>query len=90
MLYVLLESHAFHTVVTTRSAVFVQEVGIIQVGLELTDISVVFVNAAFVGSRFRTFISSGPFAEHAGGISVALEYLGNDDMVRIIRMLAHS
>jgi hypothetical protein len=59
------------------------------VGLELTDIAEIFVYPAFVRSRAGTFITSRPFAEHTGGISVLFHYLGQDNVIGVIRMLTH-
>ena len=56
-------------------------------GLELTDVAEIFVYPAFVRSGAGTFITSRPFAEHTGGISVLFHYLGQDNVIGVIRML---
>ena len=57
--------------------------------LKLTYKTIKLINTPFVGSRNRTFISSCPFTEHTGSITVILHYLGNDYVFGVIRMLSH-
>ena len=66
----------------------VEEIGIISVGLELTDVAKVFVNAALVGRGDRRFVASGPFAEHAGGVAVGFEDFGQNLVVHVIGFLS--
>ena len=58
--------------------------------LILAYITIIFINASLVGSRNGTFVTSCPFTEHTGSISVILHNFRQDNMGRIIRMLAYS
>ena len=88
VLCVLRELDTAYTFVTPRAAVLIQEVGIVGVSLELADETVVFVDAAFVGRRFRALVAAGPLAEHTRGVAVLLHDFGQDDVVRVIGFLA--
>ena len=90
MINVVLQNNTTHFGITSRTTVFIQEVGIIKVCLELTDIAIVFIYATLVGCTGRTFITTGPLTEHTGGVAFLLHYLGNDDVVRGIRLLPHT
>ena len=74
--------------VACRTAEGVEEVGIISVGLELTDVSKVLVDAALVGRGDGRFVASGPFAEHAGGVAVGFEDFGQNLVVHVIGFLS--
>src|SRR5574344_1490522 len=65
VLDILLHDISYHSRITQRLAVTVQEVGIIKMCLELTDVAVEFIYATLVGSRGRTFVSACPFSEDA-------------------------
>ena len=84
---VLLQRHTLHTIVAARTTVLVEEVGIVEVSLELTDIAVVFVNTAFVRRGCGAFVAARPLSKHTGGVALALENFGDDDMVHVIGFL---
>ena len=71
-----------------RTTEGVEEVGIVSVGLELTDVAKVFVDAALVGRGDRRFVASGPFAEHAGGVAVGFEDFGENLVIHVIGFLS--
>lgn len=85
---VLVEGDAHSGGVAERLAVAVEEVGIVEMCLELTEIAVVFVDAAGVGCRRASLVASGPLAEHSGGIARVVEYLGDDDVGGVVRLLS--
>ena len=76
ILDVLVHNDTYHSRITQCLAVAVEEVRIVEVGLELADVAVVFIHSTFVRSRTGTFVASRPFAEHAGSVSVLLHYFG--------------
>ena len=86
---VLVERHAAHALVAARAAVFVEEVGVVEVCLELADVAVELIDAALVGRGGRALVAAGPFAEHARGVALLLEDFGNDDVVHVVRLLPH-
>ena len=86
---VLVHHHTDSGRIPQRTAVAVQEVGVVQVRLELADVAVELVDAPLLGCRDRTFVAARPLAEHAGGVALVLQNLGQDDMAGVIRMLAH-
>ncbi len=88
VLDVFLEDNAVRLGVACRTAEGVEEVGIISVGLELTDVAKVFVDAALVGRGDGRFVASGPFAEHAGGVAVGFEDFGQNLVVHVIGFLS--
>jgi len=88
VLDVFLEDNAMRLGVASRTAEGVEEVGIISVGLELTDVAKVFVDAALVGRGDGRFVASGPFAEHAGGVAVGFEDFGQNLVVHVIGFLS--
>ena len=88
VLDVFLEDNAVCLGVACRTAEGVEEVGIISVGLELTDVAKVFVDAALVGRGDGRFVASGPFAEHAGGVAVGFEDFGQNLVVHVIGFLS--
>ena len=88
VLDVFLEDNAVRLGVACRTTEGVEEVGIVSVGLELTDVAKVFVDAALVGRGDRRFVASGPFAEHAGGVAVGFEDFGQNLVVHVIGFLS--
>ena len=56
--------------------------------LELTDVTVVAVDATLVGCRYGALVTSGPLAEHTCCVTVVLHDFGKDNMCRVIRFLA--
>ena len=88
VLDVFLKDNAVCLGVACRTAEGVEEVGIISVGLELTDVAKVFVDAALVGRGDGRFVASGPFAEHAGGVAVGFEDFGQNLVVHVIGFLS--
>ena len=85
---ILFHHNTYDTRIAQRLAITVQEIGIIEVGLKLTDISVIFIDSPFIRSGHRTFVPPCPFAKHAGSISVIFHDLRQNDMFRIIRVLS--
>ena len=59
-------------------------------GLELADEAIILVDAALVGRRARTFVAARPLAEHAGGITVLLHDLRQNNVTRIVGFLSHN
>ena len=89
ILDVFIHHHPHHSGVAQRFTITVQEIGVVEMSLKLTDVTVVFIYSPFVGSRTRAFISSRPFAEHTRGIAIVFHYFRQDYMVGIIRMLSY-
>ena len=85
---VLFQYLAHHGGVAHGTAEAVEEVGIIEVGLILADVAVVLVHAALVRGGDGALVAAGPLAEHAGGVSVAFHHFGQDDVARVIGLLA--
>lgn len=69
-------------------AVPVEEVGIIEVGHVLADISVELIDAALLRCGDRSLVAAGPLAEEGGGVALVFHDLGQDDMVGIVGLLA--
>ena len=89
ILDVLFQHLALHSGIARRTAVAVEEIGEIEVGLELADIAVELINAATVGRGGGAFVATGPFAKHTGGVAVVAEDFGQDDVGGVVRFLAH-
>ena len=85
---VVFQNHAADGRITCGTAVGVQEVRVVEVRLKLAHVAEVFVHAPLVGSRGRTLVAAGPFAEHPGGIAVLLHDFRQDDMLWVIRLLS--
>ena len=87
---ILLQHFALHAVVARAAAVTIQEVGIVEVGLELADVAIELVDAALVGRRVRAFVAARPFAKHTRGVAVVLENFGDNHVVGVVGLLAHA
>ena len=85
---VLLERHTVGLFVATRTAKFVQEIGIIGMSFKLADVAIIFVDAALVGRRSRTLITACPFAKHPRGVAIGFEDFGQNLVVHIIGFLS--
>ena len=58
--------------------------------LELADVAVEFIYATLVGSRGRTFVSACPLAEDSGAVTLVLQHLRKNLMLRVVRFLTHN
>ena len=58
--------------------------------LELTDVAVEFIYATLVRSRGRTFVSACPLAEDSGAITLVLQHLRKNLMLRVVRFLTYN
>src|SRR3712207_7984839 len=56
-------------------------------GLILADITKELIHASLVGGRYRALITTGPLTKHTRAIAVIFHYLGQDNMLRVVRML---
>ena len=90
ILDVLLHDVSHHRRISQSLAVAVEEVRIIKVGLELADVAVEFIYATLVGSRGRTFVSACPFSEDTGAVTLVLQHLRKNLMLRVVRFLTHN
>ena len=86
--YVLLQHLAHHGRVAPRAAEPVEEVGVVEVGLELADVAEELIYAALVGRAHRAFVAAGPLAELCCGVSSVLHDLGQHHVGRVERMLS--
>ena len=57
--------------------------------LELADVAVELVHAALVRRRGRSFVAASPLAEHACGVAVVFQHLGQYLVLRVVRFLTH-
>ena len=85
---ILFHHNTYNTCITQRRTITIQKIGIIEMCLKLTDISVIFIDSSFIRSGRRAFVSPRPFTKHTGCISVIFHYFGQNDMFRIIGMLS--
>ena len=76
--------------ISTLTAVFVEEIGIIQVCLELANIAKELINATLVGGRLRAFVATSPFAKHSCSITLPFQDFWYNDVVGIVWQLSHS
>ncbi|CDB06005.1 unknown [Prevotella sp. CAG:520] len=58
--------------------------------LKLANVAVELVYAALVGCRGRAFVAACPLAEDACGVAVVLQHLGQNLVLRIVRLLTHN
>lgn len=58
VLDVLIQNNAFHGLVARRTAVGIEEVGIVEMCLKLADVAIKLINAALIGRRNRTFVAA--------------------------------
>ena len=63
VLDVVFQHFAHHRRVASGTAVSVQEIGEIEMGLELADVTIELIHSAFVGRRWAAFVATCPFAE---------------------------
>ena len=68
-------------------AIGIEEVGIVQMSLELAHETVILIYSPLVGSRLRTLIATGPLAKHACRVAVVAHDLGQDDMGGVVGFL---
>jgi len=66
--------------VAPRAAEAVEEVGEVEVCLELTDVAEELVHAALVGGGGAAFVAAGPLAEHPRPVAFSLEDFRQDDV----------
>ena len=69
--------------------VSVQEIGIVQMCLKLTYITVKFIYTPFIRCGAGTFIAARPFTENSCNIAVLLHDFGQNNVVFIIRFLSY-
>ena len=89
MLDVLIQNYALHGLVARRTAIGVEEVGIVEMRLKLADVAIKLIDAAFIGRRNRTFIAASPLTEHSRGVAIVFENFGNDDVGGVVRFLTN-
>ena len=70
--------------------IFVQEIGIVGMSFELTDVAIELIDTTLLRRRNTAFIASCPLAELGCGVAVLLHDFGEDDMSRIKGMLTHN
>ena len=76
-----------HILVHTTS-VGIEKVGIVEVSLELAYIAIIFIYTSRVRCRDRALIAASPLTEHTSNVAIVLHDFGQNDMRRIIRLLA--
>ena len=59
-------------------------------GLELAYVAIVFVDTTCFGCRDRPFVASCPFTEHARGVAIILENLGDDNVSSVVWFLSYN
>ena len=84
---IVLQHLATYCRIARLTAIGIEEVGIVEVGLELAHETIVLIDASLVGCRDRAFVASRPLTKHTRGIAIVLHNLGKDDMGCIIRFL---
>ena len=89
VLDVLIQNNAFHGLVARRTAVGIEEVGIVEMRLKLADVAIKLIDAAFIGRRNRTFIAASPLTEHTRGVAIVFEDFGNDNVGGVVRFLTN-
>ena len=87
VLDVFLEDNAVRLGVAGRTAEGVEEVGIVGVRFELTNVAEILVDTSLVGGGCRRLVTARPLTEHTGGVAVGLEDFGENLMIHVIGFL---
>ena len=58
--------------------------------LELTDITIEFIDTTLIRSWCRTFVTSSPLTKHTRAITLSFHYLRQNDVLWIVRMLTNN
>ena len=90
VLHVVLQHDARHGCIAHVGIIAIKEIGEIEVGLKLTDVAKEVGDAALVGRADRTFVAARPFPKHTYAIALATEYLGQDDVGRVVGLLTYN
>ena len=86
---ILLQHLTHHTGIAQSSAVTVQEVREVKMGLELADIAIKLFHTTFVGRRGTTLITTCPLAEHTRMVTGSLEDFRQDRYSRVVWLLTY-
>ena len=89
ILDVLFHHFSHYSRISQSLAISVQEIRVVEMCLKLTDVSIEFIHAPFVGSRGRTFISACPLAENARSVTFVLEHLWQNLVLWVVRFLSY-
>ena len=89
MLDVLLHHLSHHSGIAQRFAISIQEIWIIQVGLELANVAIEFIYATLIRSRSRTLVASSPLTKHSCTIAFVFEHLWQYLMLWVVRFLTN-
>ena len=75
VLHILLHHLAHSGRVAQSTTIAIEEIGVVEMCLELADIAVELIDAALVGSGDGAFVAAGPFAKLTGGVAVGFHNL---------------